>query len=104
MDVTELDKFRGNVCYYSPAYRRSKIRRVREGMDMLNDAAKKMVRRAARAAREDMRDRIRLGAREDDLCAEAWETAQTYYPEFRQWSSAREYFENVFYGMDRASQ
>ena len=65
---------------------------------MLNDAAKKLVARAARAAADKgNRDRIALGANTDEICAEEWRIAQTHNPDFRAWSSAQAYFETVFY-------
>lgn len=65
---------------------------------MLNDAAKKQVARAARvAAGKGNRDRIALGANTDEICAEEWQTAQTHNPDFRDWPSAKGYFESVFY-------
>lgn len=64
---------------------------------MLNDAAKKQVARAARVAAQENRDRVQLGANTDELAAEAWRLAQTHNPDFREWSSAKSYFETIFY-------
>lgn len=65
---------------------------------MLNDAAKKLVARAARvAAGKGNRDRIALGANTDEIAVEEWETAQTHNPNFREWPSAKAYFDTIFY-------
>lgn len=64
---------------------------------MLNDAAKKQVARAARVAAKEGKDRIALGANIDQIAAEAWRQAQVHNPDFRQWQSAKSYFETVFY-------
>jgi hypothetical protein len=63
---------------------------------MLNDAAKKVVARAARVAAHEARDRVARGANADQLVVEAWEFAQAQQPEMREWSSAKAYFEAVF--------
>lgn len=65
---------------------------------MLNDAAKKLVARAARvAAGKGNRDRVALGANIDEICTEEWRIAQNHNPDFRNWPSAQRYFETVFY-------
>lgn len=69
---------------------------IRKDLNM-NDAAKKLVARSARAAAHEMRDRARLGANIDTLATEAWEHVSN--DEYRQWTGAREYFEAVFVGM-----
>lgn len=66
---------------------------------MLNDAAKKLVKRAARAAASTgNRDRIALGANIDEICAEEWRIAQIHNPDFCGWPSAQRYFEAIFLG------
>ncbi len=64
---------------------------------MLNDAAKKQVARAARVAAKENRSRAELGADTDELATEAWRTAQVHSPDFRNWPSAQNYFEAIFY-------
>lgn len=64
---------------------------------MLNDAAKKLVARAARVAAKDNRDRAALGADTDEICAKEWTIAQNQNPDFRTWPSAQRYFETIFY-------
>lgn len=64
---------------------------------MLNDAAKKQIARAARVAAKESQDRAARGANIDQLAAEAWQTAQVHSPDFRQWQSAKNYFETIFY-------
>lgn len=66
---------------------------IRKELDM-NEAAKKLVRRAARVAAHEMRDRARMGANIDTLIAEAW--GHISNDEYRQWTGAREYFETIF--------
>lgn len=63
---------------------------------MLNDAAKKLIERAARAAARDSQDRARLGASTDALLAEAWRDATTQNPDFGKWTDAEGYFETIF--------
>lgn len=70
---------------------------ARWGDTMLNDAAKKLVARAARVAAKENRDRVALGANTDELAIEAWRTAQVHNPDFREWSSAQNYFDTIFY-------
>lgn len=64
---------------------------------MLNDAAKKLVARAARVAAKDNRDRAALGADTDEICAKEWKIAQNQNPDFGTWPSAQSYFETIFY-------
>lgn len=64
---------------------------------MLNDAAKKIVSRAARTAARENRGRAALGANTDDLAIEAWRLALGHNPDFREWPSAKSYFEAIFY-------
>lgn len=65
---------------------------------MLNEAAKKLVARAARvAAGKGNRDRVALGANTDEIAAEEWRIAQAHTPDFRDWPSAKGYFETIFY-------
>lgn len=64
---------------------------------MLNDAAKKLVARAARVAANENRSRAEMGANTDELAAEAWRTAQAHNPDFREWPSAKSYFDKIFY-------
>jgi len=64
---------------------------------MLNDEAKKLVARAARVGARGARQRIELGANSDELAVEAWKQAQVHNPDFRNWPSAKSYFETVFY-------
>jgi hypothetical protein len=66
-------------------------------MTMLNDAGKKQVARAARVAAKEHRSRAALGANTDTLAMEAWQTAQVHNPDFRNWPSAQNYFETIFY-------
>ena len=63
---------------------------------MLNDAAKKLIAREARAQIKGYRERAALGANQDELCTEAWGSAMRSYPDFRVWVGAKEYFEAVF--------
>jgi len=65
---------------------------------MLNDAARKLVARAARVAARENRCRAHMGAHTDELATEAWRTAQAQNPDFQNWPSARSYFETVFFG------
>lgn len=62
---------------------------------MLNDAAKKLVARAARAEAEQRRADMAGGTR-DEIVEDAWQTAVSLNPDFRNWPSARPYFETVF--------
>lgn len=62
---------------------------------MLNDAAKKLVARSAQEAVREGRERVRLGASIDQVVAEAWDTALIAQPDFRDWPSAKAYFETV---------
>lgn len=65
---------------------------------MLNDAAKKLIARAARvAAGKGNRDRVALGANIDEIAADEWQVAQTHNPDFREWQSAKSYFDTIFY-------
>jgi hypothetical protein len=64
---------------------------------MLNDAAKKLVARAARVAAKENRDRVQLGANIDQLASEAWQVATAQNTDFRQWPSAQRYFDTIFY-------
>lgn len=62
----------------------------------MNEAARKIVAREARAAAQRMTGRLQAGANEDALYAEAWNQAQRLNPEFSEWN-AEKYFEKVFY-------
>ena len=64
---------------------------------MLNDAAKKLVARAARAAAKENKDRVALGANVDQLAGEAWRAACAQNPDFVRWTSAQNYFDTIFY-------
>lgn len=65
---------------------------------MLNDKAKKLVAREARTQARQARDRLARGASPDVLSADAWQQALAAYPDFRDWPSARSYFDTIFYG------
>lgn len=64
----------------------------------LNDRARQLIARAARAAAHEMRYRVALGASIDSLAVEAWQDAQVQNPDFREWFNAWNYFEAVFLG------
>jgi hypothetical protein len=71
--------------------------RTKEGNKaMLNDAAKKLVARAARVEIAGKRGQVRLGANPDRLAEESWKEAVVANPDFRGWSSAENYFMKVF--------
>lgn len=63
---------------------------------MLNDAAKKLVARAARVEAKERHGQIAFGANIDQLTEDAWMVAQQLNPDFRTWLSAKSYFETVF--------
>jgi hypothetical protein len=63
---------------------------------MLNDAAKRLVARAARVEIAGKRDMVRLGADPDRLAEESWREAAVANPDFRSWPSAEGYFMKVF--------
>ena len=63
---------------------------------MLNDAATKIVARAARVAAKESKDRIARGANVDTVLSEAWRVACAQNAEIASWPSARDYFETVF--------
>lgn len=65
---------------------------------MLNDAAKKLVARAARVAAQEKRGQISYGADVDVVAEQAWRDAQSLNPDFRNWPSAQRYFESIFLG------
>lgn len=81
-------------CYYG--FNKSNVVQ-KEIKAMLNDAAKKLVARAARVAAKENRSRAELGANVDQLASEAWRTVQAQNVDFSQWSSAKSYFETVFH-------
>lgn len=62
----------------------------------MNDAAKKLVLRAARAEVAGQLDRLQRGASRDEICATAWQYATAANPELKRWSGAEDYFETVF--------
>lgn len=64
---------------------------------MLNDEARKLVARAARAAAHENRDRVERGANIDDLAIEAWRAVKHHNPDFSTWPSAKAYFDRIFY-------
>jgi hypothetical protein len=64
---------------------------------MLNEAAKKLVARAARVEASERRADVAGGIR-DEVVEAAWDAAVSLNPDFREWPSARSYFEAVFIG------
>lgn len=63
---------------------------------MLNDAARKLVARAARVDIKGKREMVQLGANPDRLAEEAWRDAVRFNPDFRDWPGAESYFMKVF--------
>jgi len=64
----------------------------------MNEVAKKLVARAARADVRQYRERAQRGASIDQLTSDAWQQALVEHPEFREWRGAEEYFGRVFTG------
>lgn len=61
----------------------------------MNEAAKKIVTREARASAQQMKERATLGADTDRLAAEAWGEVTRLQPEMLDWN-AENYFMTVF--------
>lgn len=62
----------------------------------MNEVAKKIVARAARAEVRTHIERLRYGATVDEITTTAWQYAIAANAELRQWHGAQEYFETVF--------
>lgn len=63
----------------------------------MNEAAKRLVAREARAVAHQMRVRAQMGAEVDTLAAEAWDQSSRLNPDLKEWN-AESYFLTVFYG------